>query len=141
MVLYRWGYRNPFEELLRAQREMSRVMQTMSEGEVPGNLPPVNVYDDGDNFYLRAEIAGIDRSKLDISVAGDVLTVSAERHLEEPHGSYHRRERNWDRFSRSITLPDTIDVNKVNASYKNGVLEVTLPRAAEVKPKRITIEA
>jgi len=140
-MLYRWGYRNPFEELLKAQREMSRVMQSMSEGEAAGNLPPVNVYDDGESFYLRTEIAGIDRDKLDISVAGDVLTVSAERHLEEPKGSYHRRERTWDRFSRSITLPDTIDVNKVIASYKNGVLEVTLPRAPEVKPKRISIEA
>ena len=140
MAFYRWGFKSPFDELARVQQEMSRLAQVFnSEYASPGSLPPVNVYDDGETFYVRAEIAGINRDKLDISVAGDVLTLKAERESEEPEGSYHRRERNWDKFNRSLTLPDTVDVDHVSASYKDGILEVSLPRASEVRPRKINV--
>lgn len=142
MAFYRWGFKSPFDELARVQQEMSRLAQTFNnEYASAGSLPPVNVYDDGEAFHVRAEIAGINRDKLDISVAGDVLTLKAERDAEESEGSYHRRERTWDRFNRSLTLPDTVDVDNVAATYKDGILEITLPRAPEVRPRKVTIES
>lgn len=140
MAFYRWGTRNPVSEFLRMQEQMSRALENWSGDQVATNMPPVNVYDDGDTFHVRAEVAGIDKEKLDISVAGDVLTIKAERKQFEPKGSYHRRERGWDSFNRSMTLPDTVDVDKVNAVYRDGILEVTLPRADAVRPRKISIE-
>lgn len=141
MAFYRWGMRNPLGELVRVQRDMSRLMEQFTGEMPPSGLPPVNVYDDGETFFVRAEVAGLDKEKLDISVAGDVLTMKAERREEELSGSYHRRERGWENFNRSLTLPDTVDVENVSANYKDGVLEVRLPRAPEVRPRKVSIEA
>jgi len=140
MALYRWGTESPFNEIARLQNEMSRLMRGVSSTQHSAGLPPVNVYDDGDNFHVRAELAGLDKDKLDLQVAGDVLTIKAERVQDEIEGSYHRRERGWDHFNRSMTLPDTIDVDSVRATYKNGVLEVELPRAPESRPRKVSIE-
>ena len=141
MTLYRWGMRGPFDELLRFQRQMSQLMDTWGDDSRPAAMPPVNLYDDGEEFHVRAELPGLDREKLDLSVAGDVLTLKATRKPEEFDGSYHRRERGGDTFSRSVNLPDTVDVDAVRATYVNGILEVSLPRAAEVRPRKISIEA
>lgn len=139
MMRFRWGVRNPFDDLLTLQREMQRMVQDWTPATA-GAFPPVNLYDDGTSFHLRAEVSGLNRDKLDVSVAGDVLTFKGERQVEELKGSLHRRERGWDAFNRSLTLPDTIDVDNVHASYKDGVLEVTLPRAPEARPRKVTIE-
>lgn len=139
MAMYRWGFESPFNEIARLQNEMSRLMRGAS-GTQSAGLPPVNVYDDGTNFHVRAELAGLDKDNLDLQVAGDVLTIRAERVHDEIEGSYHRRERGWNQFHRSMTLPDTIDVDSVHATYKNGVLEVELPRAPESRPRKVSIE-
>ena len=141
MALYRWTMRNPFLQLHEMQDEMTRLMRELA-GDTPLStaLPQLNVYDDGDAFHVRAELPGLRKDRLDISVAGDVLTVKAERPPEESRGSYHRRERSYGSYSRSVTLPDAVDVDHVRASYKNGVLEVTLPRAPELRPRKVTIE-
>jgi len=69
-----------------------------------------------------------------------VLTVKGQRSKEERSGSYHRRERGWSEFSRSVALPDSVNVELVTATYKDGILEVHLPRAPEVRPRKIAIE-
>lgn len=139
MAWYRWGTENPFNELFRLQSEMNRLMRGVNNPFTATVMPPLNVYDDGSNYHVRAEVPGLDKDKLDIQVAGDVLTVKAERAEEEVPGSYHRRERSWSQFNRSLTLPDTIDVDNVRAQYKNGVLEIELPRAPESRPRKISI--
>jgi len=139
MTLYRWRFDNPMEEFLKVQNEMSRLMREFTSDYATNSLPPFNVYDDGETFHVRAELAGLDKDKLDISVAGDVLTIKAERAPLELRGSYHRRERGWDAFNRSLTLPDTVDVTKVKATYGNGVLDVALPRVPEAKPRKIAL--
>ena len=139
MTRFHRGHRHPFEDLYRLQREMNRMVQGWQPRQEV-TFPPVNLYDDGVNFHLRSEVAGLDSEKLDLTVAGDVLTVKGERRVEEHQGSYHRRERDWQKFNRSLTLPDTIDVEQVRASYKDGVLEVTLPRAVEAQPRKVAIE-
>lgn len=139
MMRVRWGVRNPFEDLLSLQREMQRLVQDWQPATA-GPFPPVNLYDDGTSFHLRAEVPGLNKDRLDVSVAGDVLSFKGERQPEELKGSLHRRERGWNAFNRSLTLPDTIDVDNVRASYKDGVLEVTLPRAPESRPRKVTIE-
>ena len=142
MALYRWTMRDPFAQLHEMQDEMARLMRELS-GDAPHStaLPQLNVYDDGDAFHVRAELPGLRKDRLDISVAGDVLTVKAERPPEEGIGSYHRRERRFGSYSRSVTLPDAVDVDHVHASYNNGVLEVLLPRAPESRPRKIAIES
>jgi HSP20 family protein len=142
MALYRWTMRNPFMQLHEMQDEMSRLMREFA-GDAPLStaVPQLNVYDDGDAFHVRAELPGLRQDRLDISVAGDVLTVKAERPQEEGRGSYHRRERSFGTYSRSVTLPDAVDVDHVRANYQHGVLEVTLPRAPESRPRKIAIES
>lgn len=142
MALYRWTMRNPFLQLHEMQDEMARLMRDFA-GDAPHStaLPQLNVYDDGEAFHVRAEVPGLQKDKLDISVAGDVLTVKAERLPEESRGSYHRRERSYGSYSRSVTLPDAVDADHVKANYQYGVLEVTLPRAPESRPRKIAIES
>lgn len=142
MALYRWTMRDPFMQLHEMQDEMARLTAELTGGGPPSTaLPQLNVYDDGDAFRVRAELPGLQKDRLDISVAGDVLTVKAERAADEINGSYHRRERRFGAYSRSVTLPDAVDVDHVRASYNHGVLEVTLPRAPESRPRKIAIES
>ena len=142
MALYRWTMRDPFAQLHEMQDEMARLMREFA-GDAPLStaVPQLNVYDDGEAFRVRAELPGLHKDRLDISVAGDVLTVKAERLPEEGAGSYHRRERRFGAYSRSVTLPDAVDVDHVRANYQHGVLEVTLPRAPESRPRKIAIES
>jgi len=142
MAVYRWAMRNPFVHLHEMQDEMTRLMREMA-GDTPASsaLPQLNVYDDGEAFHVRGELPGLQKDKLDISVAGDVMTVKAERLPEESHGSYHRRERSFGSYSRSVTLPDAVDADHVRANYQYGVLEVTLPRAPGSRPRKISIES
>ena len=141
MAFYRWSTSNPFNELQRLQNEMTRLMHNSGVVQTPSVLPPINVYDDGEVFHVRAELAGLDKEKLDVQVAGEVLTIKAERKPVEVKGSYHRRERRWDQVNRSLTLGDSIDVDNVHATYKNGVLEVELPRSPEARPRKVSITA
>lgn len=140
MAYYGWTQSNPFQELLRLQQEMSRLFG--ESGHAPSRaFPATNLYDDGENFMLRSELPGLDKDKLDITVAGDVLSIKGSRVDDKHEGSYHRRERGWEDFHRSVTLPDTIDVEKVHAAYQDGVLEVTLPRAPDARPRKVSISS
>ncbi len=152
MALLRWSDQGdlfrPFEEM---EREMERLRREMDRlftgfrGIRPlrvGVFPLLNVSEDKDNLYVRAELPGIQPSDLEISVEGDTLTLRGERKSPEAEAnvSYHRREREFGRFRRSLTLPTRIDVDKVEAVFQNGILKITLPKAEEVRPKQITVK-
>lgn len=100
------------------------------------------MWSDGDSAVVTAELPGIDPNTVDISLTGKSITIRAGREPEKmvDGESYHRRERWYGQFSRTIDLPYTIEVQKVEAKFNRGVLQLTLPRAEEEKPKKITIK-
>ncbi len=106
--------------------------------------PRISRREDADNLYVEALIPGVDSQHLDMTVGRGALTLAGERKAgtgEEPVTGWHRRERRAGRFSRTIDIPLDIDHEKVSAEYRDGVLRVTLPKAASAKPKRIEIQA
>ena len=151
MVLLRW--RDPFErsafsELNKLQDEMNMLFERFL-GRHPlapssGVFPPINVTEDDDNIYLTAELPGVAPDKIDITVEDESVTIKGERKTEPEGGgevSYHRKERAEGEFSRTITLPTRIQADKATAEAKDGILTLVLPKAEEVKPKKIEIKA
>ena len=150
MAITRW---EPFRELTTLQDRMNRLFQdTWSnpghtgthEGEalLSGSfVPPVDVYEDDHNINLKMEVPGIDQKDIDIRLENNVLTVRGERKLEkeEKEENFQRVERRYGAFTRSFTLPNTVDTENVNAEYENGVLKISLSKRAEAKPKQIKI--
>jgi HSP20 family protein len=108
-----------------------------------GVFPLMNVTEDEDNYYVRAELPGFKAGELDISVTGEALSISGERKLPdvEEKAQYHRRERESGKFSRIVSLPSLMDTNKVEARCTDGVLTVIMPKSEAVKPKQIAIKA
>ena len=104
-------------------------------------VPSVDVMEKDGNLILRAEIPGIDEKDIDLKLEGKTLTLKGERKMEseDKKGSYRRVESYYGSFSRSFRLPDTADVEKVRAEYKNGVLTVTIPQKPEAKPREIPV--
>lgn len=141
--LPRWGWPNPFEELERMKRELFQgLARSLGSEPAAGVFPLMNVTEDKDNYYVRAELPGLKADDLDISVTGDTLSISGERKLpvEDENAQYHRREREAGRFSRVVTLPAQVATDKVQARFTDGVLTVTLPVAESVKPKQIAVK-
>jgi HSP20 family protein len=142
-----WDLRIPFDELERRRRELDRLSgdYTGSVFRLPtaGVFPLVNVTEDPDNYYVRAELPGVKTDELDISVTGETLTLSGERKLREESekASYHRREREAGSFSRVISLPARLEVDKVKARAEDGVLTVVLPKAESAKPRQIAVKS
>jgi HSP20 family protein len=108
-----------------------------------GWVPALDVYEDKDHVFVRAEVPGMKKEEIDISLHEGVLTLSGERKLEKEYekAENHRTERFVGRFQRSITLPAPVDSAKVRATYKDGILAITLPKAEEAKPKQIPVNA
>jgi HSP20 family protein len=104
-------------------------------------FPPVNLYDNGEAFLLRAELPGVNKDALELSVKGDELTLRGERKITpaQPNANYHRRECSGGQFRRVVTLPQPVNGEKISATFKNGVLEVVLPRVPEAQPRKITV--
>ena len=144
--LPRLDWRNPFEELENMRRRMERLAGELSGGllrePAAGVFPLVNVTEDKENFYVRAELPGIKTTELDISVTGSDLSISGERKFptESEDAKYHRREREAGKFSRIISLPAQIDIEKVEANSGDGILTVILPKAESAKPKQISVK-
>ena len=140
-------FRTPsiWNEMRRMQREMDKFQRDISTRRplTSGSFPAINVWADDESALITSEIPGVSKDDLEINVTGDTLTLSGSRKPENlPEGAvYHRRERVHGEFSRSIQLPYTVEVNKVQASFKNGVLEVTLPRIEAEKPKKISVKS
>jgi HSP20 family protein len=140
------GWQHPFAELERMSRQMDRLSQGLMGR--PGLawrtarvFPAINLTEDTDSYYIRAELPGIKADALDIQAVGRNLTISGERTIasEGENVRYHRREREAGKFSRVIGLPGDINTDNVDAKLVNGLLTVTIAKADVAKPKQITI--
>jgi HSP20 family protein len=139
-------YRNPFNELDRMRRQMDMLTGSMFGG-VPqqatasGVYPALNVTEDKDKYYIRAELPGLKQEDLDIQATGKSISISGQKTIapEDETAKYHRREREAGKFSRIIDLPDNIDTEKVEAGLANGILTITIPKAEAAKPRQIAI--
>lgn len=140
-------YRNPsiYRELIRMQNEMDKLFRVSSPRSQPRSLafPLVNIWSDEENALITAEIPGVNKDDLDLSVTGDTLTISGKRIPDElpENARYHRQERNYGEFKRNIQLPYTVDVNKVKADFSLGILKISLPRVEAEKPRKIAVKA
>jgi len=132
---------NTWHEMDRLHREMNRLFSGRSL-PFSREYPAINLWSSGDNVIVIAEIPGIDSKDLDISVEGDILTVSGVRGHEEltENEKYHRQERPHGRFRRNVRLPFRVDPQKVDAVYEKGIVKITLPRLEQDKPKKISIK-
>jgi len=136
----------PTSGLLSLQEELERFLRNpnFSLGlSAYGEFPPINVFADSEGVLVIAESPGLDLKSLNLSVQGRSLTISGERKSDEPkdNAGYHRRERAVGRFSRSIQLPEDLDLSKAQAKYEAGLLTVRVPKAEESKPRQISIQA
>jgi HSP20 family protein len=146
MDLVQW---RPFREVARLRNEMDRLwddyfgpgrraLQPLEEAW----LPAVDVAESPDKITVKAEIPGMEAKDIEISMVGDTLTIKGEKKAEreQKEENFHLVERSYGSFSRAMKLPATVEADKVEATYKNGVLTVVLPKKEEVKPKAIEIK-
>jgi HSP20 family protein len=145
--LTRWV---PFREFSTMQDRMNRMNPLFREYSpqgpeealtTTGFAPPVDIYEDEHTITLKLEVPGIDEKDIDVRIEGNTLTVRGERTLEkeEKEENFRRIERQYGTFTRSFTLPGSIDPGQVNAHYDKGVLKITLAKKAEAKPKQIKV--
>jgi HSP20 family protein len=142
----RYGYRSMRRERDRLRRELDRLFaSTFDEPrlQAPASYPAMNVWTGEEGVVLTAELPGVTPEDIDISVVGDTVTVTGTRRPPElkENERYHRRERGFGRFSRTFQLPCMVDADAVGAVFEKGVLNISLPRAEEDKPKKIAIKA
>jgi len=154
MALIRWqrpetARWDPFHQLSSLRDEIDRLFESpfsaLNEGLQPfmsGWSPALDLYDDKDNFLVKAELPGMKKEDIEIQLHDGVLTLSGERKQEKKfEGSdIHRSDRFVGKFQRTLTLPSQVDVDKVKASYQDGILTVTLPKSEAAKPKQIQIK-
>jgi HSP20 family protein len=137
----------PFRELAALQNEMGRWMSTLAGATTPGNgqssnwLPAVDVWETDNEVVLSFDLPGIPEDKITVELDDNVLTVSGDRERTQEHTSerFYRFERRFGTFSRSVTLPTGVTESDIMANYKDGVLEVRVPKPEEQKPKRIRV--
>lgn len=134
-----------FNDVDQVRREMQRLLDAVAGdtfGEMgAGVFPPVNVTQDNDNFYIRAEVPGINAKELSISAMRNRLSLSGKREIpvEKDRVSYHRKERAEGTFNRTVTLPGEVDAERVEARYADGILNLILPKAEQTRPRQIPI--
>lgn len=140
----------PLSILRRFHDEVSRVFDEGYYGGVEGDqsravtshwAPAVDIKEEGDRYVLRADVPGVDAKDIEITMENGVLTIKGERSHEdkEERSGYKRVERVYGTFYRRFTLPDTADADKVSATSKNGVLEVTIPKQEKMQPRKIKV--
>ena len=111
--------------------------------ELSGNVwaPPVDVHETRDAYLVQAELPGVTREQIDITLENNVLRLSGERKFErEENTSYHRLERPYGAFTRSFALPSQVDAERIQASFQDGVLTITVPKVEQAKPRKISIQ-
>jgi len=140
---------DPLREMAALQDRMSRVFgdlnrryddDMMTRGAW---IPPVDIYENEKHeLVLKAELPDLRREDIDLRVENNTLTISGQKHVDQEvkEQQYHRVERTFGNFSRSFTLPQTVDAGRIGAEYKNGVLTVTLPLRDEAKPRQIQVQ-
>ncbi|HEU0221098.1 MAG TPA: Hsp20/alpha crystallin family protein [Paracoccaceae bacterium] len=132
--------RDPFAMLRQIEREFDRALAPFA---VAAGYPQVNIWQGADSIAVTAELPGVEPGDIDISVKDDVLAISGERKLPEDaeKTTWFRRERNYGRFSRVVELPYRVDPDRVEARFRDGLLQIELHRPEEDKPRRIAITA
>jgi HSP20 family protein len=147
-LLTRW---EPFREFSITQNRMNRMNRLFRESYSPESpdealtttsfAPPVDIYEDEHNITLKLEVPGIDEKDIDVRIENNTLTVHGEREIEkeEKEENFRRVERQYGSFTRSFTLPSSVDSGQVSAHYDKGVLKIKLAKKAEAKPKQIKI--
>jgi HSP20 family protein len=141
-TLVRW---DPLREVTSLRDEVNRLFsRTLGDGR-GGSVwsPPVDVFDNDDEIVLKAELPGLGPDDIDIEVDENVLTIKGERKFEEKveEGRYYRLERAYGSFSRSLALPQGVKADEISADFEGGVLQVRVPKADEVKPRKIAVTA
>jgi HSP20 family protein len=148
MALIRW---EPVRELSTVQNEMNRLFNTFFDSRTPSHgagravarrwTPALDVVENDEHFVLRADLPGLSENDVKIEVEDNVLTISGERKSEHEQTSkgYYRVERSFGSFSRSLTLPEGVDADAIQASFDNGVLEIQIPKPEQPKPRKVQI--
>jgi HSP20 family protein len=142
---------NLFREMETLRREMNGIFSDLAQVQdtsvafLPGigarRFPRIKLSEDADNVYLTALLPGVDAASLDINLTGNSLTLSGERHIEEPEGArWQRQERGRGKFMRAIELPLEVESSNISAEYADGMLQILLPKAEAAKPKRISVK-
>jgi HSP20 family protein len=147
MTLVRW---NPARDYLKVQDEMNRMVDRFfspdlfDEGVFGTSawVPSMNVREDNDNFNISVELPGLSKDDVNLTLKDGTLTIEGERKQEEEKegGNYHRVERRYGKFLRSFKLPMHVQDDKIEATFKDGILNIMLPKAEEVKPKQIEVK-
>lgn len=141
--------RDPLKDMLALQERMNRLFEDSllrSRGDEDLSLgtwaPSVDIYEDEEKIVLRADVPGVKPEQLSIKIEANTLTISGERRLEKEvqKENYHRVERQYGSFSRSFSLPGTVDADKIRADHRDGVLEIALPKREESRPKQIKVQ-
>lgn len=154
MALIPWRPRedwwDPFTDLEKIQLEMNKLFNTSlarDGGRDAGLLdgawsPAVDIYDSKENILVKADIPGLSKEDIEVTVHGDTLLIKGEKKQEKEvkEKNYVRTERFYGNFQRAIRLPAEVETNKVDATYKNGVLELVLPKSEKAKPKQIKLD-
>jgi HSP20 family protein len=145
MAITRW---DPFRDLMSIQNEMNRLFGRTYGSDVGGTTrgawtPALDVYETKENFVITMELPGLSPEDVDISVEDSTLMVRGERRFysEQDEDSFHRIERRFGEFTRSLTLPSTANAENIKASFDQGVLTIEVPKKEEAKPRKIAIKA
>ena len=147
MAIVRWL--DPFRDLSSIQERMNQIFEdalARSRGREEGLrsgmwTPAVDIYENNDSVVVKAELPGVEKDQISVEVKDGILSLRGERRFEKEvkEESYHRIERSYGSFQRSFSLPVSVDQEKVTAHFRNGVLEVTLPKKEQAKPKQIQV--
>jgi HSP20 family protein len=144
MKLVRW---DPLQELVAMSHRLNRTINDpytpRTEDSFGAWVPPVDIYERQDHLVIRVEVPGVQKEDMDVRIENGVLTLHGERKEEKEvkEENAHLMERVYGRFTRSFSLPTTVDAAKVTATYRDGVLEVTVPKVETAKPKKVEIKA
>ena len=146
MAITRW---DPFRELMSLQNEMNRLFsRSYGSGDVldVGSrtwAPPLDIHEREDAYVITAEVPGVEPGNIEVTLEDSVLTIRGERRFYDKveEESFHRVERRFGQFVRQLTLPGQVDGDKIDASYRDGLLTLTVPKSEAAKPKRITVKA
>jgi HSP20 family protein len=145
MAIIRW---DPFRDLVTLRDKMNRLFEDAATGRGEEKelissswAPAIDIYEDETQLVLTAEVPGINEKDVEIKIEDNLLSIQGERKLEKEtkEENYHRIERAYGSFYRSFTLPNYIDQDKIRAEHENGVLKITMPKKAELKPRKVKI--
>jgi HSP20 family protein len=137
------GYSSPFDELFALQRalEASPASGWLGAGTAgAGSFPPINVFQQGDDFVAVIELPGVDKDSLEIEAKENTIRIAGRKTIKyDENASVHRRERVFGSFDRTIAVPIQVDPDAIRAEMRDGVLALSIPRAERDKPRKITI--